>query len=317
MTVDAKWRVANADAGCLSQILLRRGIEPRRVVAAGRVFVDGKRIEDIGFSVVGGAVVEVHVDRKPLHGCELIARRGELIAVAKPSGISTEPDRSGSEHSVVAQVSRMTGINRRGLHASSRLDKEVSGIVVVACSPEAVAHLERARLSGEYRKHYLGIASGTPSPRAGTWRASLPGRRPGDGLRESSTAYRTLSEGRPVSGCGRARGRITPTLLALLAVSGRFHQLRRHCSLASCSLLGDQRYGGIAQVVEASGRVLPILRTMLHAVCVELRDQAGSPWFIGAAPPRDFSETWGALGDGAPTFFPRDDGVEDWRSLVC
>jgi len=284
---ELRWVVGDGEPQALGSWLERHAPESASSLADGRVFVDGKRVTDAAFPLARGNRVELYAPRQIQADLRLLARFEGLIAVDKPAGIATEPDHSGIAGSVVARAAELVGVGSQELHAISRLDVGVSGVVLLTLDRSAGRRVQALREAGRLRRRYVAIASAAPNPTEGTWdapigrdrgnRRSAFGRNP----EPAATHYRVTSR------AGSA------ALLALEPVTGRTHQLRVHAAHAGCPLYGDPTYGGPKRVVQPSGAVLTLRRIALHAAWVEL------PFFGGvrveSALPAALQELWSAL----------------------
>jgi 23S rRNA pseudouridine955/2504/2580 synthase len=134
-----------------------------------------------------------------------------------------------------------------------RLDKDASGLILVAKNREAAARFAALFAPGKagrgITKRYLALCAGTPDPPAGVIREELSGKR---GAQPAETSYR-LRE---------ARGRFS--LLELELGTGRTHQIRRHLSLLGNPILGDDKYGNFALNKELR-QTLGLKRLLLHS----------------------------------------------------
>ncbi len=148
-----------------------------------------------------------------------------------------------------------------GLHAVHRLDKETSGIILLACRREVFHHFSLQFAQGLVSKQYLALVHGSiPQTHGqGLWQWPLTpkaaGRRnlQGQGKRSPSrTPYQVL--------------RHSPhyTLVACSPLTGRTHQIRRHAALAGHPLVGDQRYGSL-RACRYVARHHEFTRLALHA----------------------------------------------------
>jgi 23S rRNA pseudouridine955/2504/2580 synthase/23S rRNA pseudouridine1911/1915/1917 synthase len=267
----------------LERILERLGAPSASLVGSGAVFVDRRRALVGGNTLVQkGQVVEVfgaepYRERAPsVDEAELLARRGDLVAAHKPVGIPTEPDRS-DKSSLRALIAKKLGVKEASLHAASRLDKPVSGIVLFACGPAGRRHLSDMRQQGRVRRRYVALAASLPQPERGVWQTPIRGD-------ASTTRYAT-------AGVAGSRA-----LLALEPVTGRVHQLREHAARAGLPLIGDRAYGGQQRWVDADGSVRSIERVALHALWVTLPDECGDTWHISSDFPSDLMCLWQAWG---------------------
>ncbi len=283
--------VGGDDGATVAEILARAAPEDAAAIGEGRVFLGRKRVLVGGEAVRAGDEVTVASPAVGVpEGVRVLARGEGWVAVDKPAGIPTIPDHAGASHSLLALAARAVALEPSHLHATSRLDREVSGVVVFALDAETAARLRHERDEHRYMRRYVAIASRGPHEDAGTWNAPIgrakdPRHRAVNGRDATSARTHFAVIARVAKG----------VLLALAPVTGRTHQLRVHASHASAPLLGDRVYGGEARVTLASGKVLPFDRIALHAARVTVFHRE-----IDAPVPPALRETWRALGGDDP-----------------
>lgn len=207
---------------------------------------------------------------------------GDAIVLDKPSGVVTHPgagNRTGTLlNGVLGHCDRLRDafpdepVRPGVVH---RLDKETSGVIVFAKSPHAHLALTRQFAQRRVRKRYLAVVDGRPPEAGGI--VELPiGRDDRDRTRFSVAArgrtaitrYRLLG--------GLAGGR---SLVLLIPVTGRTHQLRVHLAALGCPVAGDVVYGKRRRSEPVS--MLPHASMLLHSASLRLR-------LPGAAEPRRF-----------------------------
>lgn len=257
------------DAGLrLDAFLAARGLAPtraagQRAVEEGRVRVDGRE-RPKSHRVAEGEDVDVSDPAPPEHTApgdvpfEVVLEDEHLLVVDKPAGVVVHPG-AGNPSGTLAQAlaGRAAGgpdPERAGI--VHRLDRDTSGLLVVAKSEEAHAELQRMIREREVDRHYLALVDGRPGARSGTIDAPL-GR---------DRAQRTLVS----TDTDRARTAVThfhtlealprTTLLEVRLDTGRTHQIRAHLAAIGAPVCGDPRYGG-----SAAGRRLGLERQFLHA----------------------------------------------------
>ena len=294
-----RW-VASGNERAVSEIVAELGANDTGALADGRVFVDGRRATDPNGVVRAGSVLEVYAARGVERDVTVLAEHAGFVFVDKPPGIATEPDHAGVEASLVARVAERLGVPRSELHALSRLDVGVSGVVTLARTAEAREHATKLRERGAWHRRYVALALRAPEPANGIWDQALArprGARSGrQSERTASTRYGLAGTAGPVFVPSRAgNAEVRPALLALAPVTGRTHQLRMHAAGGGVPLLGDATYGGPERLVLASGAVRPLERVALHAAWVELELQ-GQKLRVGAPIPADLSALWRELG---------------------
>lgn len=164
-----------------------------------------------------------------------------LIAINKPAGMVVHPSYRNTTGTLLNGVLwhlRERETVRPGL--VSRLDKNTSGVVVVALSPGTHERIQRDARVGQVLKQYVAIVRGLPRPQKGV--ITLPLRHdPADRRRmtvgnasigaPSETRYRVLAE---KDGCA---------VVLCELVTGRTHQIRVHMSACGWPLVGDAVYG--------------------------------------------------------------------------
>jgi 23S rRNA-/tRNA-specific pseudouridylate synthase len=305
-----RWVVPDGANETLGGVLERLGSGAFDALAEGRVFVDGRRALDGAEPLTAGAVVEVHPGRAFADGVALLAEHAGLIFVHKPAGVATEPDHAGVAASLVERVARELGSARGELHAVSRLDVGVSGVVTLARSAEGRRLAAELRARGGFLRRYVALASAWPDPAEGSWTWPLP-RRPHappdrtSDTRAAETRYVAIARAASVfvPTRGGAPAATTPALLALSPVTGRTHQLRLHATRAGVPLLGDVSHGGTPRLLLANGGVRALERVFLHAAWVEL-ELGRQRLRVEAPAPADFLALWQELA-GAPDAWPR------------
>jgi 23S rRNA pseudouridine1911/1915/1917 synthase len=287
-----RW-IVGADDGRTVREILARARADRDAVREGRVFVGPRRVRRDDESVRDGDVVDVSPPLPPSDDrVSVLAQTDDLLAVDKPAGVPTIADHAGSAHSLLARSARALGVAESTLHPTSRLDRDVSGVVVFARTPDAARRLARARADGAYQRRYVAVSHGEPAVPRGSWTAPI-GRAPDPRLRavggrdatDAITHYAV---------CGRAPA--GAALLGLVPITGRTHQIRVHAANAGAPLVGDRSYGGPPRLTLASGRVIEPRRIALHAARVVVTAGGGAPVVVSAPVPADLVDVWSALG---------------------
>jgi 23S rRNA pseudouridine1911/1915/1917 synthase len=243
-------------------------------IADGRAFLNGRRSRDGATRIDAGDILEVVAARRAGAGLiRVISNRDGIVAADKPAGVPTEPDRRGGSASVVEAVARLLGWQPGSLHAASRLDLGVSGVVLLAATRDARHRLANWRNSGRLSRRYVAIGSGLPVASSGIWEGPVSKR----DTRPAATRFRsvaTVNSAPDGSAC----------LLALAPVTGRFHQIRIHAAAAGLPLLGDPVNGGPRRFVDADGEVIGYERIGLHALWVEVAGEREELRWVSPVP---------------------------------
>ncbi|MGH2747058.1 MAG: RluA family pseudouridine synthase [Actinomycetota bacterium] len=183
-----------------------------------------------------------------------------VLVVSKPAGLVTHPaagQRAGTlVNALLALGGPLSGAGTERPGIVHRLDKDTSGLLLVARDDDAHAKLARALKERRVGRRYLALVRGVPAAARGTIDASV-GRHPArrwlmavvpDG-RPAVTHYRVLGD---ASDCA---------LLDVSLESGRTHQVRVHLSHLGHPVIGDRAYGGGGDLA----RRLGLQRPFLHA----------------------------------------------------
>lgn len=282
------WVVRKGDGARLADILHR--LQELGVSGDGRVVLNGRRAKPDD-PVDPGDRVEVWPARRSERGegVHLLAQRDGVLLVEKPAGLPSEPTRQG-ESSVVNVL--QTSLSGTHVHAASRLDTQVSGVMLCALGQDAARRIERWRSARQIERDYLAIVRGLVSG-DGSWTWPLGRSRDGGGrvrmrpgvvgARDAETTYRVLARGDDA------------TLLSLRPSTGRMHQLRAHASEAGHAMYGDRLYRGPCSFSDDGGRVHTLDRIALHAFRVEVPTlEASSPM------PTQLQDWWRLLGGDWP-----------------
>ena len=238
----------------------------------GFVSVNGVTAKKSGQPLDVSAQVEVRVPPPVPSGLigediplDIIFENEDLIIVNKPAGMVVHPaaghDSGTLVHAVLGYDPDMEGIGgeeRPGL--VHRLDKETSGLIVLAKNEQAHRWLQDQFRLRTVEKTYIALVDGKPPTPTGRVEASIgrdPSHRkkmaivPAGKGRESVSEYKTLEAFKE------------HTLLEFHPHTGRTHQIRLHCQFLGCPIVGDSIYGRKSLTVE-------IDRHFLHAAKLKI-----------------------------------------------
>jgi 23S rRNA pseudouridine955/2504/2580 synthase len=191
---------------------------------------------------------------------DILYEDGQIAIVNKPAGLAMHRTAELEDNLVDQGMEYMTWRDTPcKLYPVNRLDRGTSGVVVLAKSSSSAGIYGRYVKETGLDKLYLALVEGKPDD-------SRSISEPLDG-KESETRYDILTTGK---GC---------TLLAVVPISGRMHQIRRHLEMIGHPVLGDKRYGG-GECGSYDGFALHSFRTVLVrpdspplTVCAPLPDQ--------------------------------------------
>jgi 23S rRNA pseudouridine1911/1915/1917 synthase len=221
----------------------------------------------------------------------IVYEDGDLLVIDKPAGLVVHPAPGHPAGTLVnallAHCSDLAGIGgalRPGI--VHRLDKETSGLMVVAKHDRAHQLLARQLKERQMDKRYLGLVDGGPKAEQGTVDAPI-GRHP---LRTRPMAV--SSRGRPAITHFQVQRRYQRhTLLECRPLTGRTHQIRVHLAAIGCPIVGDRVYGHRQPT-------LPLSRHFLHAARLTFRLPAGETRTFEAPLPPDLTAVLNLLQGG-------------------
>ena len=238
--------------------------EGQRLIDAGAVTVDGRR-RPKSHRLAEGELVERHAspaESTPAADAEVpfevVLEDEHLMVVDKPAGVVVHPG-AARRTGTLAQALRgraAGGPDPERAGIVHRLDRDTSGLMVVAKSEEAHRKLVAMIRRREVERRYLALVAGRPDATSGRIDAPL-GRD-----RARRTAMSTASDRtRPaVTHFEVAEALPRTTLLAVSLETGRTHQIRAHLAAIGHPVCGDPRYGGAR-----CGSRLGLERQFLHA----------------------------------------------------
>jgi len=200
----------------------------------------------------------------PLTRDAFLYEDADILAVEKPIGLATIPERDLAVPSLKSELEKLTGTPLFIVH---RLDKDVSGVVLFAKTAAAHRHLSMQFTARDVAKSYLALAHGRLPQDTGDIRFSI--RQFGSGRMGVDARA-----GKPCHTQYETRERFNRfTLVEVHPVTGRRHQLRVHFFAIGHPLVGDPRYGE-----PATQRQYP--RLMLHAQQIEFSMLSGETRLI-------------------------------------
>jgi 23S rRNA pseudouridine1911/1915/1917 synthase len=275
---------------CGLSLTLRRKLKN----APGAVLINGRLAPWASFVQPGDTVevfwpAETGLSPVPL-ALSISYEDDHLLVVDKPAGLLVHPTSGPPEPTLgnaVIYHLRSRGL-ATGFHPVHRLDRNTSGLILIAKNP--LVHHQLAAAGGKkLSRHYLAVVTGAVSPPSGVIDAPI-GRKPGSIIermvcREGQTAateYETVA----AAGAG--------SLLRLCLQTGRTHQIRVHLAHIGHPLYGDDLYGGPTGLIG---------RQALHAASLAFTHPAtGQPLELTSPLPEDIVALLAALAGQGQTF---------------
>ncbi|MCA9824944.1 MAG: RluA family pseudouridine synthase [Dehalococcoidia bacterium] len=264
-----------------------------RLISDGRVSLDGEPVKKSAWVQTGQSLLVLLADEAPSAGSApasplpVLYEDDHVVAIDKPAGLIAHPALADTEDTVSGwfaarypELCADLDPARPGI--VHRLDRDTTGIMVLAKTPGDAATLSAAFESRTVKKTYIAICNGVPEQERAVIDAPV-GRHPGDrgrmavvrdgSAREARTAYEVL---------GQRDGK---SLLVVHPESGRTHQVRVHLSAIGAPVLDDPLYG-----TPGHGR------HQLHAALLSLPHPAGGTLNLQATLPRDMAARVRSMG---------------------
>jgi 23S rRNA pseudouridine1911/1915/1917 synthase len=237
------------------------------LIADGFVDVNGHAAKKAGQALESGFNVTVRIppsaptdlisENIPL---DIVFENDDLIVVNKPAGMVVHPAAGHASGTLVnailgyePNIEGIGGEERPGV--VHRLDKETSGLILLAKNERAHRWLQDQFRLRKVEKTYLALVDGkppTPSGRVEAYIGRDPSHRKQMAIVSESRGREAISEYKTVESFANH------TLLEFHPLTGRTHQIRLHCAFLGCPIVGDEVYGRKKPTVE-------IDRHFLHA----------------------------------------------------
>ncbi len=273
--------------------------QAKQLVDAGHVRVDGVA-RKASFVVRAGMRIEVDVATAPSTGIvaealplRVLYEDAALLAIDKPPGMVVHPAPGARRGTVVNALLHRLG-TLAGVGAAERpgivhrLDKDTSGVLVIARTAAALEALARQFRSRTIHKRYVALVHGHVRAASGSIDRPI-GRDPRDRKRMSVRAPRGRAAVTRYTVVERFPG---ATLLAVAPETGRTHQIRVHLAALGHPIVGDAVYGGRRRgtVRETADALAACPRQALHAQAITFaHPTTGAPVQLEAPLPADLS----------------------------
>lgn len=243
------------------------------LIKDARVRMNQGIVKKVGLILEGGETIEVHVPPpKPIDlvpeniPLDVIFENDDLIVINKPAGLVVHPAAGHAQgtliHAVLAHAPQIEGVGgelRPGL--VHRLDKDTSGLIVLAKNEVTQRFLQDQFQKREVEKTYIALVDGQPRSARGRIDAPI-GRDPRERKRmavvSAAKGRQAVTDYRVVESFEKH------SLLEVNPHTGRTHQIRVHLAFLGCPVVGDRVYG-------KRNPSLPLARHFLHAYRLKLR----------------------------------------------
>jgi 23S rRNA pseudouridine955/2504/2580 synthase len=282
-----------------------------KLLRTGQIRVDGKRAKagdriEPGQAIRVPPLPEAAPEERPraprvrpqdaaMLQAAVLYRDDWAITLNKPAGLAVQGGTKAERHLDGMLDALRFGSDERP-RLVHRLDKDTSGVLLLARNAAAASFFTRAFRDKRTRKIYWAVVVGVPEIRQGRIDLSLLKRGGANGARGArERVHADDEEGKNAVTYYRVIDHAgdRAAWLALLPVTGRTHQLRAHCAALSTPILGDGKYGGAAAHLPGSAAAT---RLQLHARSLEIPSPGGGSLRVTAPLPPHMQEIWRFFG---------------------
>ena len=280
-----------------------------KLLRTGQVRVDGKRVK-ASQRLEAGQIVRVpplDIEAPPPVRVSVVDEReakdlrarvlhkdAEILVIDKPTGLAVQGG-TGTDRHLDGLLDALQFDAKERPRLVHRLDRDTSGVLVLARTAEAARWLAEAFKGRDADKIYWAVVAGVPKPRFGRIEyklAKLPGK--GGGERMVVNAKEGKHAVTDFTVVEAARG--VAAWVALKPLTGRTHQLRVHMQALGYPILGDGKYGGKASYLDLADAPTEL---QLHARSIALERLDGRVLKVEAPLPPHMRSTWSLFGFSA------------------
>ncbi len=271
------------------------------MIKGGFALVNGKPVKT-GYKVKLGEQVTLDMPERPVRKVlpeaiplNVIYEDSDIVVLNKPPGLVVHPAPGNYNGTLVngllyhygslpSSGPGMQGNERERAGIVHRLDKDTSGVIVVARTDKALRSLSGQFKNRVVKKKYIALVAGVIKKGSGTIEASL-----GRHVKErKKISIHTHSPREAVTSFVVKERYRNATLVEIEIKTGRTHQIRVHMAHIGHPVLGDRVYGGSKATNSGEGG---IARQMLHAESLSLlHPETGHPMTFSVPPPRDMMD---------------------------
>lgn len=272
-----------------------------KLIRTGQVRVDGKRAkaeqklstgQDIRLPPVKqldpNAPRPISAEDKKFMESLVLYDDGDVLVINKPGDIATQGGSKTTRHidALLPALANKDGLVPRLTH---RLDKETSGVLLLARAAKSVRSIGFQFKNKEIEKTYFALCAGLPAPQEGTVKAPLAKRRDKMVI-DKEEGQSAVTDYKVADHAGKR-----VSFVIFEPETGRTHQIRAHSALVlNCPIIGDTKYGYDPEGLDTAAKTN---RVHLHAAELSFAHPGtGKKVTISADLPSELTESWKAFG---------------------
>jgi len=237
----------------------------------------------------------------------IIHKDDSIIAINKPTGMAVQGGSRTSRH-VDAMLSGLQFEMKDRPKLIHRLDKDTSGVLLLARTSKAASYLGKAFKTRDVHKIYWAAVAGRPEIKDGKIDIALQKKKGkyGEKMTADKLGKRAITYYRTVDNAAEA-----VSWLAMMPETGRTHQLRAHCAEIGVPILGDGKYGGKNAFLPETGENTS--RLHLHAKAIKFPHPEGGYFQVISDLSPHMKKTWKYFGfDEKLVIDPFEEFYEQW-----
>lgn len=215
---------------------------------------------------------------------DLVYETEKFVAVNKPAGVLSQKDKSGEDDlaALLSKEWKREGKRVDFLAPVHRLDRNVSGLILLAKTSAGAKELSVWLVEGKINRTYLAIAKGDPGE-SGKFEFRLKKDSATNQVRVTNDGEEAITQFTRLQKLGNS------SLMKVCLLTGRSHQIRVHFSHAGHALIGDKKYAK-----KPWSEIFH--RPALHATELEMPGENGKVLQLRATTPKDFTDLLAKLG---------------------
>ncbi len=282
----------------------------QKLIDEGAVSIDGAPERRSSRTTEDGMAIEVRLPDEPAKTpllaeeipLDVLLEDADLLVINKPPGLVVHPAPGHASGTLVNAILHHCGSSLSGISGEQRpgivhrLDRDTSGVLIIAKTDRAHESLSRQMKKRSVGKEYVALAAGRPKVRKGEISLAI-GRDPRDRKKMKGfkvAAPPSIREARTMYAIEREWPALELSLLRLRLITGRTHQIRVHLAAIGCPVVGDPVYGRprYPQVKDAALKkaLVAFPRQALHAEKITFHHPATQELVTVEAPwPKDLT----------------------------